>query len=155
MNRLFLLLCFSLSIVTTKLEAQADNVTSELFQKNYENLKELAISRTYSFKANLIFDGSQRALNNTVLTINKKSLNGQLEMFPKDSNQVSFKNSRIENYNLLTNDDKQIVIITFNSSNAEGSHLFEIKLMPNGKAFMTISNSQQIDIEFIGSLEKL
>ena len=144
----FIIFIFSISGITAQ-SYKTDNITLE---KTYERNKTIIESNSYEFRSLMVYDGSQREKNFSKVSIVKNKLSGSLiPITTSKSSLVSFEKDRIKNYKVQTNDENQSVELSFDAALGEISFQFNIKIMPNGKAFLKVYSLNE-EIEYIGTV---
>ncbi|MCA0153078.1 DUF4251 domain-containing protein [Winogradskyella vincentii] len=144
----FIILIFSISGMTAQTH-KGDNSTLE---KTYERNKTIIESNSYEFRSLMVYDGSHRKKNYSKVSIIKNKLSGSLiPIKSSKSSVVSFEKDRIKNYKVQTNDENQSVELSFDATSGELSFQFNIRIMPNGKAFLKVYSLNE-EIEYIGTI---
>jgi len=144
----FVILVLPISGITAQ-SHKRDNITPE---KTYERNKTIIESNSYEFRSLMVYDGSQREKNYSKVSIVKNKLSGSLiPITSSKSSVVSFEKDRIKNYKVQNNDENQSVELSFDAALGEMSFQFNIKIMPNGKAFLKVYSLNE-EIEYIGTI---
>ena len=144
----FIIFIFSISGITAQ-SHKTDNITLE---KTYERNKTIIESNSYEFRSLMVYDGSQREKNYSKVSFIENKLSGSLiPITSSKSSVVSFEKDRIKNYKVQTNDENQSVELSFDAALGEMSFQFNIRIMPNGKAFLKVYSLNE-EIEYIGAI---
>ncbi|RCT54210.1 DUF4251 domain-containing protein [Winogradskyella sp. KYW1333] len=144
----FIIFIFSISGITAQ-SHKTDNITLE---KTYERNKTIIESNSYEFRSLMVYDGSQREKNYSKVSFIENKLSGSLiPITSSKSSVVSFEKDRIKNYKVQTNDENQSVELSFDLASGEMSFQFNIRIMPNGKAFLKVYSLNE-EIEYIGTI---
>lgn len=144
----FIIFIFSISGITAQ-SHKTDNITLE---KTYERNKTIIESNSYEFRSLMVYDGSQREKNYSKVSFIENKLSGSLiPITSSKSSVVSFEKDRIKNYKVQTNDENQSVELSFDAALGEMSFQFNIRIMPNGKAFLKVYSLNE-EIEYIGTI---
>ena len=144
----FIMFIFSISGITAQ-SHKTDNITLE---KTYERNKTIIESNSYEFRSLMVYDGSQREKNYSKVSFIENKLSGSLiPITSSKSSVVSFEKDRIKNYKVQTNDENQSVELSFDLASGEMSFQFNIRIMPNGKAFLEVYSLNE-EIEYIGTI---
>ena len=144
----FIMFIFSISGITAQ-SHKTDNITLE---KTYERNKTIIESNSYEFRSLMVYDGSQREKNYSKVSFIENKLSGSLiPITSSKSSVVSFEKDRIKNYKVQTNDENQSVELSFDLASGEMSFQFNIRIMPNGKAFLKVYSLNE-EIEYIGTI---
>ena len=144
----FVILVFSISGIT----AQSHKGDNSTLKKTYKRNKTIIENNSYESRSLMVYDGSQREKNYSKVSIIKNKLSGSLiPITTSKSSLVSFEKDRIKNYKVQTNDENQSVELSFDVALGEISFQFNIKIMPNGKAFLKVYSLNE-EIEYIGTI---
>ena len=144
----FVILVFSISGIT----AQSHKGDNSTLKKTYKRNKTIIENNSYEFRSLMVYDGSQREKNFSKVSIVKNKLSGSLiPITSSKSSVVSFEKDRIKNYKVQTNDENQSVELSFDLASGEMSFQFNIRIMPNGKAFLKVYSLNE-EIEYIGTV---
>ncbi len=149
-NLVFLVILFSFS-ATTFCTAQTKAAQKEKFQATYNSSKALVQTQTYQFVGEVAFQNNKREKldsdSNTV-TVNKSQISGQVVSLSQVNKRFDFHGS-VEKYQVSFNDDKQQISIEFNVNK---DHVV-IAIKPNGKAFLTVSSGNGVNISQVGFIK--
>lgn len=145
-----LVILFSFS-ATSFCSAQTKGSQKEIFQANYNSSKALIETQTYQFVGEVVLENKKREKldrNSNTLAVNKSQISGQLESLSQVNKRLDFKGA-IEKYQVSFNDDKQQISIEFRVN----QHQVSIAIKPNGKAFLTVSSDNGINISQVGFIK--
>ncbi|WP_458626631.1 hypothetical protein [Winogradskyella sp. PC D3.3] len=153
MKKIVLLaLLFSLS-ATTLVTAQSEISQQEAFSISYHNSKALVKTQAYKFVANVVHNGLDRELLDgevNQISISKLNVSGQLQGFSKDKVIYTLKESNAT-IDTVFNDENQQISIVIEAK----LHNLSIVAKPNGKAFLTLTDSSGAQLNYTGQLVKL
>jgi len=142
-----LVILFSFS-ATTFCFAQTEVSQNEKFQATYNSSKALVETQTYQFIGEVVLENNKREKldrNSNTVTVNKSQISGQIVSLSQVNKRFYF-NGVIEKYQVSFNDDKQQISIEFRVNKDKVS----IAIKPNGKAFLTVSSGNGINISQVG-----
>lgn len=142
-----LVMLFSFS-ATTFCFAQTEASQKEKFQATYNSLKALVETQTYQFIGEVVLENKKREKldrNSNTLAVNKSQISGQLVSLSQVNKRFEL-NGAIEKYQVSFSDDKQQISIEFRVNKDQVS----IAIKPNGKAFLTVSSGNGINISQVG-----
>jgi len=139
MKKLVLLVVlFSLS-TSFYVNAQSKKAQNDGFEATYQNMKAITNSQHYQYVGHVVYNSENRKIldqDSNQLEINTKSLKGILNSLSSFTYETKSSNSKITNYQVTFNDEKQTVLIEFNLDEDK----FSIEVKPNGKAFLTLKS---------------
>ncbi|QNK77875.1 hypothetical protein H7F37_01930 [Winogradskyella sp. PAMC22761] len=139
MKKLVLLVVlFSLS-TSFYVNAQSKKVQNEGFEATYKSMKAITDSQHYQYVGDVVYNSDDRKILDkdlNQLEINTTSVKGSLTSLSSFTYNTKTSNSKITNYEVTFNDEKQTVLIEFNLDKDK----FIIEVKPNGKAFLTLSS---------------
>ncbi|WP_179315272.1 hypothetical protein [Winogradskyella undariae] len=139
MKKLVLLVVlFSLS-TSFYVNAQSKKAQNDGFEATYQNMKAIINSQHYQYVGHVVYNSEDRKVLDQDLNqfeINSTSVKGALNSLSSFTYETKSSNSKITNYEVTFNDEKQTVLIEFNLDKDK----FSIEVKPNGKAFLTLSS---------------
>ena len=142
-----LVILFSFSAISF-CSAQTKTSQKEIFQATYNSSKALVETQTYQFIGEVVLENKKREKldrNSNTVTVNKSQISGQIVSLSQVNKRLYF-NGVVEEYQVSFNDDKQQISIEFRVNKDEVS----IAIKPNGKAFLTVSSGNGINISQVG-----
>ena len=155
MKKLILLaILFSISTIPS-LNAQSKQTQKEQFQSTYNNMKSLVESQVFDFVGDVVFAGRTREkLNNDIntITINKSQASGSIISL-KSKNKSFDLNGDVEDYQTVSDDDKQNIFIQFKVKSPTQTLDVNIEIKPNGNATLTASSGTNNSITWVGYIK--
>ncbi|WP_179351863.1 hypothetical protein [Winogradskyella vidalii] len=145
-------LLFSLSS-TVYVSAQEKQSQKAVFETAYQNLKTTLKSQQYTYVGHVVYNSEARQTIDKAknrLAIIKDNVSGTLHSMDDYTFTVNRSNSKVSNYNVVFNDDKQTVTISFNLGKDE----FHIEVKPNGNAFLSLKSGIN-NISQTGMIERI
>lgn len=139
MKKLVLVVLFFSLSSALYVNAQEKQTQKAIFEANYQNLKSTIKSQQYQYVGHVVYNSEKRQIldkGTSQLTIDKNKATGTLQSIASYAYTIDASNSKVSNYNVVFNDDKQIVTIAFNLGEDE----LHIEVKPNGNAFINIKS---------------
>lgn len=154
-NLILLTLLLGLS-ATTFVSAQSTPTQKELFASTYHTNKTAVNSQQYQIVAEVVYTNAKRERLNSEknrLTINKSKITGQLVSLKSDDKSIDVT-GEIQNYNVVFNDEKQEISMSFDVSTTSGSVAMVIEIKPNGNVFVKATSAKGSEILWTARLKK-
>ncbi|WP_431157760.1 hypothetical protein [Winogradskyella poriferorum] len=139
----------------SQISAQSYSADNTTLQSTYENSIKTIESQSYEFRAYLSFDGFKRTKNASKVSIKNKSITGTLIALEGDnSNVLKFNDQSIKGYKVNIDEAGKVIDLNFRSTINGVGYKFDIKILLNGNAVMTVFNANN-SMEYRGNVVRI